>query len=189
MNRGRLSLWAAAAVAACVLTAGGASAQEPFPPPHPELDESLATDFQAMQILSSRLSKAEEVGKLVDILATRDAKAFNGWVDGLELPVPDKCWWVQDKLEHAFSKGEFQEVCRVKAVLTLSEAWRYFMIAEQHRQAGTLPTIGPDGKIPKGPFLDDLQRYGLVDCVQEWVVTALLRPVLGRPYRFCLAPR
>jgi hypothetical protein len=111
MNRGRLALWAAA-VAACVLTAGGASAQEPFP--HPELDGSLATEFQAMQVLSSRLSKPEDVGKLVDILVARDAKAFNAWIDGLDLSVPDKCWWVQDKLERTFSSRELQTVCRVR---------------------------------------------------------------------------
>jgi hypothetical protein len=186
MNRGRLALWAAA-VAACVLTAGGASAQEPFP--HPELDESLATQFQGMQILSSRLSKPEEVGKLVDILAARDAKAFNVWVDGLELPVPDKCWWVQDKLERAFSSQELQEVCRVRTNLTWTEIWLYFGIAEAHRQAGTLPTIELDGKVPPGPFLNDLRQHGLVDCVSEWVVTGYLRPVLGEPYQFCLRPK
>ena len=187
MNRGRLALWAAAAVAACVLTAGGASAQEPFP--HPELDGSLATDFQAMQILSSRLSKPEEVGKLVDILAARDAKAFNVWLDGLDLPVIDKCWWVQDKLEKTFQKGEFQEVCRVRTDLTWSEIALYFRIAEEHRQAGTLPMIGLDGKVPPGPFLEDLRKHELVDCPREWVVTEVLRPVLGKPYQFCFGPK
>ena len=82
MNRGRLALWAAA-VAACVLTAGGASAQEPFP--HTDLDESLATQFQAMQVLSTRLSEPEQVGKLVDILASRDATAHTPSPSWLEV--------------------------------------------------------------------------------------------------------
>jgi hypothetical protein len=183
MNRGRLALWAAA-VAACVLTAGGASAQEPFP--HTDLDESLATQFQAMQVLSSRLSKPEDVGKLVDILAEHDAKAFNVWVDGLDLPVPDKCWWVQDTLERTFSSRELQNVCRVRTDLTWGETWVYFRIWEAHRQAGTLPLIGLDGKVPPGPFLEDLLKHGLADCTKEWVVTGGLMPVLGKPYHFCL---
>ena len=186
MNRGRLALWAAA-VAACVLTAGGASAQEPFP--HTDLDESLATQFQAMQVLSIRLSKPEEVGKLVDILAARDAKAFNVWVDGLDLPVPDKCWWVQDKLERTISSQKLEEVCRVRTILTWREAWLYFGIVQAHRQAGTLPTIGLDGRVPPGPFLDDLRANGLVDCAYEWVVTTELLPILGKPYHFCLQPK
>jgi len=185
MNRGRLALWDAA-VAACVLTAGGASAQEPFP--HTDLDESLATQFQAMQVLSTRLSKPEEVGKLVDILAARDAKAFNVWVDGLELPVPDKCWWVQDKLDVAFSSSHQEYVCRVREILTLREAVLYLRIVEAHRQAGTLPPIGLDGKIPPGPFRDDLDQNGLLKCGFETVYTSSLRPVLGKPYQFCLQP-
>ena len=170
-----------------MLTTSGAWAQEPFP--HPELDGSLATQFQAMQVLSSRLSKPEEVGKLVDILAARDAKAFNVWVDGLDLPVPDKCWWVQDTLERAVSSRELQEVCRVRSNLTSAEAWLYFRIAEEHRQAGTLPLIGLDRKVPPGPFLDDLRQHGLVDCTPEWVVTGQLLPVLGKPYQFCFGPK
>jgi hypothetical protein len=187
MNLGRFSLWTAGAIAACALTSGGAWAQEPFP--HGDLDQSLATEFQAMQVLSTRLSKAEEVGKLVDILASRDAKGFGVWVDGLDLPVPDKCWWVQDKLERTFSSQKLQEVCRLRPILTWREAWLYFGIVEAHRQAGTLPAIELDGTVPPGPFLDDLRKNGLVDCVWEWKVTSHLQPVLGKPYQFCLQPR
>jgi hypothetical protein len=125
----------------------------------------------------------------VDILAARDAKAFNVWLDGLDLPVIDKCWWVQDKLEREFSSGELQEVCRVRATLTWAEIWLYFSITEQHRQAGTLPAIALDGKVPPGPFLEDLRKHGLVDCTWEWVVTGYLRPVLGKPYQFCFGPK
>ena len=187
MIRRRLSLWVAAAVAACVLTAGGAWAQEPFP--HDDLNTSLSADFQAMNILSSRLSKPEEVGKLVDILAARDTKAFNVWLDGLDVPVLDKCWWVQDKLEIAFQDRHRERVCRLRAPLTWAEILLYFRIQDEHRKAGTLPPIGVDGKVPPGPFLADLAANNLVFCSWELAVTEYLRPVLGPPYQFCGVPK
>ena len=81
MNRGRLALWAAA-VAACVLTAGGASAQEPFP--HPELDGSLAASSgDAGPFVSPEQARRRGRSSWTSLVA-RDAKAFQrvdrrGW--------------------------------------------------------------------------------------------------------------
>ena len=73
--------------------------------------------------------------------------------------------------------------------LTPAEVWLYFRISEDHRQAGTLPLIGLDARVPPGPFLEDLLKHGLVVCTPEWVVTGGLMPVLGKPYQFCFGPK
>ena len=52
----------------------------------------------------------------------------------------------------------------------------------------TLPYTARDGKIPPGPFRDDLDQNGLLKCGFETVYTSSLRPVLGKPYQFCLQP-
>jgi hypothetical protein len=166
---------------------------------HEALDASVAARFAAMQKLSARFSTPEAAGKLVDILVARDAAAFNGLVGDLDLPLTGTCWWVHEIVEKAVrvEKPKDEKQCTLKENLTgeqlalyLNIAIRYGQIGPVFAQAGGAPvfTVADAIVIPEGPFRDDLEAAGLLDCKLVPITNLAARPVVGDPFEFCFQP-
>ena len=189
---------AAAALALLLVATPRAFAQEPpkgFEGSHEALDASVAARFTAMQKLSERFSTPEAAGKLVDVLAARDADAFNKLFGDLDLPLAGKCWWVHEIVEKAFEVATKKEKqCTLKENMTGAELALYIQIAIQHGQIGTVFEVADPPElvesvilIPEGAFRDALEAAGLVNCREVDVATGLAaRPVVGKPFHFCL---
>jgi hypothetical protein len=164
---------------------------------HEALDASVAAQFAAMQKLSARFSTPEAAGQLVDVLVARDAAAFNKLVGDLDLPLGGTCWWAYEMVEKAFRvDGSKEKDCTLRDNLTPAELALYIQIAIKHGMFGpsasatsTPPVLDFTRQIliVPGPFRDELEANGLLVCkpVQNSSSIAT-RPVVGKPFYFCL---
>ena len=159
------------------------------------LYQDLADRFAAVGRLFVQLSSPKATQELLDNLATGNAAALNRLVDGVELSLFGKCFWIREIIERVVSTPTgLVEDCWLREDLTPAERVLYLVIAFRHSRATPVAksmqvTLQPEiGRrlIPPGPFLDELKANGLVTCELRMTYDTSTTLVLGRPERACL---
>ena len=194
MNRKKIVSWArAAATAALLAAAPGVYAQVPPGAPDPSLEglsTGVAASFADLQKLSARFSKPEAAKELVEVLAARDAAGFNRLIGDLDLSRAGTCWWVHEIVEDTFRVEEAPKdprECTLKDNLTPAELATYWRIAMKHNVLGGVLNAQGQIVVGPGPFRDDLEAAGLLDCKPvRGSANAAAGPIVGKPVHFCL---
>jgi hypothetical protein len=159
------------------------------------LSQELAGRFRGLGELFSHLSQPKAAAELLDSLIDGDPKRFDSFVERLDIPMLNKCFWLREIIERLVvtPKG-LVTVCWLKENLTPGQRRLYLMIALRYRQlvavgdANTLNLKTADGHtvIPDGPFLEELKANNLVDCHTEQTYESSIVPVLGPPEQVCV---
>jgi hypothetical protein len=175
--------------AALVLTVStSARAQEVDP-----LAQQIAAHSAATLQVLERLSAPQTAQRFVNAAIAGDPRTIDDILNGIELPVVNKCFWVSELVEKFTSSTGFVQQCWVREDLSTEEWFRYTQIAVRHDQIGrdaVEVTYEKDALghvlIPRGPFLDELKADNLVTC--EWVrkTTGRSSVLFGKPERFCV---
>lgn len=177
--------------AAALLLAGSAQA------PADEIDDlagQIAGRSAAVRLVLDRLSAPETARLVVESAVRGDARAFNQLFEGIELEVPNKCFYISELIETMSSSQVWVQECSIRDNLTWAEWNNYFAIAKRHDQLGgrgnnTALLVETDASggavVTPGAFLDELKANGLVTCqfVKKYVSGSSL--VFGKPQRFC----
>lgn len=156
--------------------------------------KDLAARFKAISVLFERLGTPKAAQEIIEALASGDAKTFSRFTDLVDYPnlLEGKCAWVRDVIESAAATETTVDECWLRTNLTPAEGRRYLEIAMRHLGTGTPMLTVSSGLglsrertiIYPGPFLDELNANGLVEChqVQAWIPTL----TLGLRYEVCL---
>lgn len=181
----------AAAAAALVLAVTA-------PAPAQELDDlaqHIAAQSAALDQVLDRLKQPEIARAVVDSALKGDARRFEAIFEGVELKVPNKCVWIADTVEKLTSTfvGLVRE-CTLRNDLTPDEWIQYILITMRHHPPTAVDPNAPpvfevvgNGPvvIPDGPYRDELDANGLLNCklVKKYSSGIFLFP--GKPERFC----
>jgi len=143
--------------------------------PNSNLDgfyQDLADRFGALGRFFGQLSSPKAAQELIDSLTSEDGAAFNRLIDGIEIPMPGKCFWVLELVKKAVANPtNLVQDCYLRDNLTRSESQTYLQILWRHFPGGRGSVAPPivtqeDGRqlIGPGTFLDELNANGLVLC-------------------------
>ena len=177
-----------AAAAALVLTVTPVAPAQELDP----LTQQISATSAALIPLLERLSSPDVSRRLIDTAIRGDVRGYNQILDGIELPVVDKCFWVTEVLQKFTTVGGFVEQCSVRTDLSDEEWFQYTVIALQHGQGkgGTFDEFVTDSAghtyVNRGAFLDALKANGLVSCALIWKTTGRTTAVLQAPERLCV---
>ena len=160
-----------------------------------ELYQDLADRFGAVGRLFIQLSSPKATQELLNSLGAGEAAAFNRLIDGVELPLLGKCFWIREIIERVVvtPTGEVED-CWLRDNLTPDERLLYYLIAFRHSRVSpiansmevTLQEQIERYVIPPGAFLDELKANGLVTCERRMTYDTSTTLVLGRPERVCV---
>src|SRR5687768_10269414 len=106
-----LTRWSRSAAAATLLLAGSAQASAD------EIGDfagQIAGNSAAFRLVLDRLSSPEIARLAVESAVRGDARAFNQLFEGIELQVPNKCFYISDVIETVSSHFTMVEECRVR---------------------------------------------------------------------------
>ena len=161
-----------------------------------DLYRDLARRFRAVSQFLGTLGSDEATRKLLDILISKDATAFNRLFETMDIPdLPQdlKCIFYREVIELFLCDSYKVEVCRLRLDLTSNERMQYILIAIRHRPGQPafihtglgIEALGEDPEIPPGPFLDELKANNLVTCDWELKRDCKLGQLLGPPEWIC----
>src|ERR1700704_5067919 len=107
--------------------------EESMNTPTPNLDglyQDLAGRFGALSQLFGKLDSPKAVQKLLDGLTAPDGKDFQPFVDGLDVPLLGKCYWLREVIERVVSTpaGFVKGDCWLRDNLTPQERVSYLRI-------------------------------------------------------------
>jgi hypothetical protein len=149
----------------------------------PAVYQELALRFSELGKLFRKLGMPKATQTLIESLVVGDRSAFNEFVNQLDLPLLDKCYWLRDVVERVICTVTSREEYRVRNPLTRLEAREYARILSQHSNE---ILFFSDGSIVPGPFLDDLIKAGLATKKSVPYKTCAFEPVLSPPEQVCL---
>ena len=161
-----------------------------------DLYQDLAGRFKAVSQFLGKLGSEKATRKLLDILISKDAAAFNRLFENMDipdLPLDLKCIFYREVIELFLCDSYKVEVCRLRLDLTPNERVQYILIAMRHRPGQPtfihtgigIKVLGENPEIPPGPFLDELKANNLVTCKWEPRQDCKLGQLLGPPVWTC----
>jgi hypothetical protein len=160
-----------------------------------QLAKTLQERSRALASLYERLATEDGTQALVKALASGKADDFAQIYAGLDLPVHNRCAWVQDAVDVVVSVPKPSEECVLRDDLTPQERLLYLIIAMRHAQTfspappratGPFVVVEPPTPVPPGPFFDELKANGLLKCALVFAQSSSQELIFSAPYEFCL---
>jgi len=159
-----------------------------------ELYGDVSRRFEAVSQLFDRLRTPKATEELLVGLVRGDGATINRLLDGIEVPVVGKCFWLRSVVERVLSTPTgYVTECWIRDNLTQSEKMLLLLISLRHTRDKVAAkamevTLNVDGRrvVPPGEFLDELKANGLVDCAQRMTYDTGTALVLGPPENVCV---
>jgi hypothetical protein len=117
-----------------------------------------------------------------------DAVGFDQLIGDLKLPLAGKCWWAHEMLRTAAElDAPLVTECWLREDMSWYERRLYLLVLSWYNPTA-LTFEERDGHVfvAPGPFLETLKAYDLVHCESRPSHVLFLRPIVSKPFRFCL---